>query len=225
MTRFTDARGYPMRVEPPAGQGWPELDEAVATRDRVEGETRAEETALKDLEERLRTAKLARQEREAAAFVAGKKPPKPDGEVEKLAAAVDAKRQRLEVLVLANKQATEAVVQVVEEHRNRWLEESRRREQETEKAYRAAIDRLLETRLGHSRQRIVSAWLQDFPQRPTFKEPSGGGVFGLRAERGAMMMLEDVAQLLRDELESPKPRKETGGLRAPEDMRRAGVAA
>lgn len=190
MPIFEAPNGKRMELLLPGNTGWPELDAVIeeykthlrnrrvaarrvgATANALENAIRKDLEALKD------------------ALVAGQPDPGPKHE-EKAKKEAEAAKRRYDALDLAIEDVEIKLIEVIDEHRDEWVEEMEGKEEKAREVFALAIEELAAHRTRLAMRRGLKYWLQNFPEQPSFRF-GVSPVLGLTAPHGDAYRWDEV---------------------------------
>lgn len=202
----------------PSDTAWPELDELSARYRELIKEERVRNERIRTLEEQ-REGAIRRDTQAMAAQLRQGKTAKPDSSaVEKVEKEIGETRRELEAYDLAIDECEAELVDLVEAHKQEWLEEVEGRLAASRGIYRETIDKLDGARWSVAGVLALRRFLNGFPEDGTksylvLQSP----LRDLRAPHGDPYHWDKVIAALHADTEDPEPPKEVvlGGGHAP----------
>jgi hypothetical protein len=186
---------------PPAP--WPELQKAKDEYERLRGERKATEKRLGGLRGKRHHAEQADRLALAQALKDGTKEPSED-KIEKIDKEVLACNRRLEALEIALDNAEVELIEVLDLHRDEWLEEVSANVDEAYGKYAEAVEALVGASDAISYQWALFRWVRFFPETEMSFRTRGGVVAGLKAPNGDPYFAHEVLAALRQDAQRPE---------------------
>ena len=168
--RFPDPQtGRTRPVEVPDNTGWPPLDDAVAKYTELNAKLDRTFEDVEWLRQEHAAAEQADREALAAALRTGEKEPG-TAAVDKAAAKLRDAERLFAALQIAVEEQTRVIVAVVDEHRDTWTAEQRKRLDAARSGYLAELDRLEASHREFFAEQGRVSFLQHFPEK--VKQPT-----------------------------------------------------
>jgi len=149
---------------------------------------------LEELRRDLPQAEASDRTALAAALVDGKS--EPVGKAEEIRAEIVRQERRVEALRLAAAEARSQIRKLVDEHRDSWLRQTRRKLVEAQRRYEASIAELEAAREGLGNEATLASWLDRGEISEAANDALGGGRRG--DDRPVMAFSRAIAELRAD---------------------------
>jgi hypothetical protein len=183
---------------------WPELQAATEGYNRLKAERKATQQRLGGLRHRRERAVEA--DRVALAQAIREEKPDPgDKTVEKFDKELLACNRRLEALEVALDEAEVELIDVIDRHRNEWLEQAEAKLDSAYETYAEAIETLAAAGDAVAREWGLVRWIKNFPEEEVAYRVRGSYVIGLKATHGDPYSLFQIIEALRADAKRPDP--------------------
>ena len=197
MTPLRTLRGGRINVVLPEVE-WKPLRQAKAAYEGVVAEKRATSKRLEELAATRSAAIAADRAALAAAIRSGSERPD-DTQVQAVDAEITAAQRDMEALELALDLAEQELVEVVSQHRKRWLRSAGEAVEKARAEYAAKVEVLAEARERVDEARALSRWIAGFPAEQQSYRLTQAPVSALRKQNGQPPHFSEVVNALRQD--------------------------
>lgn len=201
MPIFETPNGKRMELMLPGATPWDELNAVTEEYKKLLRERRVAGRRMGATANALENAIRKDLEALKEALVAGKPDPGPKNE-EKAKKEAEAAKRRYEALDLAIEDVEVKLIEVIDEHRDEWVEEIEGQEEKARELFALTLEQLTSNRNRLAIRRGLKYWLQNFPAQPSFRI-AVSPVRGLTAPHGDPYPWDEVMAALTAEAAPP----------------------